>query len=244
MTPPPGPPVWPADDRPPCRALSGASTWRERRHHHRPHRRRTANNPRSVAATDGSSFWVDGAAGGIRFATLGASTSTQLSTTLTNLRQVEIFGGQLFVSTSSGSAVRIGTVGSGLPATAGQTIMNLPSFPTSGSPYAFYLADLDAGTSGLDTLYVADDGAGLQKYSLLAGNWTANGTIGTAADLYRGITAVASGSTVTIFAVRGAGQLVTLVDSSGYNGAFAGTPSLLATAGTNTAFRGLAFAPQ
>ncbi len=204
----------------------------------------SGNNPRSVAASDGSSFWVDGAAGGIRFATLGASTSTQLSTTLTNLRQAEIFGGQLFVSTSSGSALRIGTVGSGLPTTAGQSITTLPSFPTAGSPYAFYLADLDAGTAGLDTLYVADDGAGLQKYSLVAGSWAANGTIGTAADLYRGLTAVASGNTVTIFAVRGGSQLVTLVDTSGYNGAFAGTPSLLATAGTNTAFRGLAFAPQ
>ncbi|MES1164157.1 MAG: hypothetical protein ABUR63_00250, partial [Verrucomicrobiota bacterium] len=204
----------------------------------------TGNNPRSVATTDGSNLWVDGAAGGIRFATLGASTSTQLSTTLTNLRQAEIFGGQLFVSTSSGSAVRIGTVGSGLPTTAGQTITNLPSFPTGGSPYAFFLADLDAGTAGLDTLYVADDAAGLQKYSLVAGSWTLNGTVGTAADTYRGITAVASGNTVTIFAVRAASQLVTLVDSTGYNGAFAGTPSLLATAGTNTAFRGLAFAPQ
>ena len=148
------------------------------------------------------------------------------------------------MSTSSGSAIRIGTVGSGLPITAGQTITNLPDFPTSGSPYAFYLADLDPGTAGLDTLYVADDGAGLQKYTLIAGNWTANGTVGTAADTYRGITAVASGNTVTIFAVRGASQLVTLVDSSGYNGAFAGSPSVLATAGTNTAFRGLAFAPQ
>jgi hypothetical protein len=37
--------------------------------------------------------------------------------------------------------------------------------------------------------------------------------------------------------------LVSLVDASGYNGAFAGTPTLLASSAANTAFRGVAFAP-
>ena len=38
-------------------------------------------------------------------------------------------------------------------------------------------------------------------------------------------------------------MLVSLVDASGYNGAFAGTPTVLATAAANTAFRGVALAP-
>jgi hypothetical protein len=211
----------------------------------------SGNNPRSAASTDGISFWITGGAGGVRYTTLGSATSVQLSTTVTNLRQIGIFGSQLFVDDASGSAVRLGAVGSGLPTTAGQTIANLPGFPTStGSPYGFYFADLDAGTPGLDTLYVTDDGAGLQKYSLVGGTWTLNGTVGTGADAYRGLTAVASGGTVTLYAVRGGGsgaagggQLVTLVDASGYNGAFAGTPALLATAAANTSFRGVALAP-
>jgi hypothetical protein len=211
------------------------------------------NNPRGVASVDGTSFWVTGAAGGERFATLGATTSTQLSTTVVNLRQTGIFGGQLFVTTSSGSAVRLGTVGSGLPTTAGQTITNLPAFETSGSPYAFFFADLD-GTPGLDTVYVVDDTAsapgGLSKYSLVAGSWIGNGTVGTPADSYRGVTGVVSGSTVTLFTTRkggsgatGGGEFAMIVDSSGYNQAIAGTPSLLAMAATNTAFRGVALAP-
>src|SRR5262249_41627979 len=53
----------------------------------------TGNNIRSVASTDGVDIWVTGAGGGIRFTTLGASTSTQFSTTVTNLRQVDIFDG-------------------------------------------------------------------------------------------------------------------------------------------------------
>src|SRR5262249_44701742 len=79
-------------------------------------------NPRSAASTNGTDLWVAGSTGGVRSTTLGSTTSTQISTTVTNLRQVNVFGGQLDVSTSSGSAVRLGTVGSGLPTTSGQTI--------------------------------------------------------------------------------------------------------------------------
>jgi hypothetical protein len=214
----------------------------------------SGNNPRSVASSDGTQIWFAGAAGGVRFLTLGntSATTTQLSTTVTNLRQVGIFGGQLFVSDSSGSAVRLGSVGVGLPTTAGQTITNIPGFPAStGSPYAFYFADLDASVPGLDVLYVADDGVGLIKYSLVSGSWVNKGTVGTAADAYRGVTALVNAGSVTLYATRkggsaaaGGGELVSLVDASGYNGAFAATPTLLVTAAANTAFRGVALAPS
>jgi hypothetical protein len=208
------------------------------------------NNPRSASSTNGSDLWFTGAAGGIRYTTLGSTTSTQLSTTVVNLRQGNIFAGQLFVSTSSGSAVRLGSVGTGTPTTAGQTITNLPGFPTAGSPYAFFFADLD-GTPGLDTVYVAsDDASALTKFSLVAGSWVASGTVGVTADAYRGVTGVVSGSSVTLYATRkggsgatGGGELVALVDASGYQGSLAGTPTLLVTAAANTAFRGVALAP-
>ncbi len=212
----------------------------------------TGNNPRSAASSDGINLWLTGGAGGIRFATLGGSSSVQLSTTVVNLRQVNLFGGQLFVSDSSGSAVRLGTVGSGSPTTSGQIISNLPGIPaTTGSPYGFFLADLDASTPGVDVVYVADDSAGLIKYSLVGGTWTVNGTLGTAADAYRGLTGVVSGSSVTLYATRrggttatGGGELVQIVDAAGFNGALSAAPALLATAAANTAFRGVALAPQ
>src|SRR5262245_7853707 len=214
------------------------------------------NNPRSVVSTNGTDIWVDGAAGGIRYTTLGATTSTQLSSTVTNLRQTNIFAGQLYVSDASGTAVRLGTVGTGLPTTSGQTITNLPGFPTStGSPYAFFFADLSAAVSGVDTLYVADDSSGaaggIFKYSLDNGVWTLHGQAGSGADAYRGLTGVVSGTTVTLYATgnggsgaTGGGKLVTLTDTTGYDGTLAGAPTVLATAPTNEAFRGVAFAPQ
>lgn len=211
------------------------------------------NNPRSGTSADGTAFWVTGGAGGVRYvAAVGNSTSTQLSTGSTNLRIVNIFSGQLYASTGSGS-LRVTTVGTGLPTTAGQTITNLPGVQSTGtSPYGYFFADLDAGVAGNDVLYVAyDDANGLTKYSLVGGTWTSNGIVGIAADAYRGLTGSVSGTTVTLYATRkggstatGGGELVSLVDASGYNGAFAGTPTLLATAAANTAFRGITFAPN
>ncbi len=210
------------------------------------------NNPRGVASTNGTQFWITGGASGIRSTTLGSTTSVQLSTTVTNLRQVSLFSSQLYVSDSSGSTSRLGTVGVGLPTTSGQTITSLPGLPTStGSVYAFFMADLDAGTPGLDTLYATDDGIGLIKYSLVGTTWVTNGTVGSSSDAYRGVTGVVNGTTVSLYATRkggsgatGGGEFVSLVDSSGYNATFSATPAVLATAAPNTAFRGVAFAPQ
>jgi len=202
----------------------------------------TGNNARSAASADGINFYFTGGAGGVRFATLGSTTSVQLSTSPTNLRQAGIFGGQLYASTGSGSTVRLGTVGTGTPTTPGQTISNIPGFPLTGSPYAYFFADLD-GTVGVDTLYVADDAAGIQKYVLIGGAWTARGTSGVAADGYRGLTGVVDGGTVNLYATT-ASKLVGLSDASGFGGPLSAAPTTLVTAPTNTAFRGVAISPR
>jgi hypothetical protein len=210
----------------------------------------SGGSPRAVASPDGVNLWLAGGAGGARYATFGGTTSVQLSTSVTNLRAAEIFGGQLYVSSMSG-AFRLSSISTGLPTTAGQTITNLPGFSTStGSPYAFFFADLD-GSAGVDTVYVADDSSGVTKYSLVSGSWsTSNGTVGSGSDAYRGITGVVANGTVTLYLVRkggtsatGGGELATISDASGFGGAFSGTPTLLATAATGTSFRGVALAP-
>ncbi len=206
----------------------------------------SANNIRSGTTVDGTQLWLSGANTGVVTAALGASASSGVvSATTANLRQLNIFGLplQLYAGTGSGSAFRIGPVGTGLPTTTGNVINNLPGFATSGSPYGYFFADLD-GIAGLDTLYVADDSVGLTKYSLVSGNWVSTGTIGTGSDTYRGVTGIVSGTTVMLYTVRLAGELDTIVDSAGYNGALAGVPTKLAAAGTNMAFRGVALAPQ
>ncbi|MCX6853346.1 MAG: hypothetical protein NTV80_00410, partial [Verrucomicrobia bacterium] len=214
----------------------------------------SGSNFRGVCSLDGSQFWTAGNGSGVRFTTeLGAATSTQLSSTNTNLRQPGIFGNQLYVS-SGNNAVRLGSVGAGLPQLTGQIISSLPGHPTSNiNPSAFVILDLDATISGVDTLYAADDGSsgGLMKYSFDGSTWTARGTAGAGADAYRGLTATVTGASVTLYATRkgggssiGGGELVRLVDSSGRTGTLSGTPTWLATAAANTAFRGVALAPN
>lgn len=219
----------------------------------------SANNVRSAVSLDGSAFWSVGGASGVRYATLGATTSAQVSSTVSptpvNFRQLTISGGQLYVSTASGSAVRIATVGAGTPTTADQVVTALPGIPTTTGPNSFVFFDLSVSVPGVDTLYVADDGASspapaLAKFSLVGGTWVSNGSAGLATDSYRGLAASVSAGTVTLWATRrggssgtGGGEFVTISDASGYNGAFSGTPTLLATAGPNTAFRGVALAP-
>ncbi len=222
----------------------------------------SGNNPRSATSFDGSTFWVAGAAGGVRYVSgLGATTTTDLTSTATsgsfgNVRQVSIFNSQVYASSGSGTNTFKGveTVGSGLPTSGAQAVTRLSGLTdtTNPSTYAFFLADLTNTVPGYDTLYVADDGTGaLTKFSLVSGSWTSNGTVGTTSDSYRGLTATVSGTTVTLYATRkggsgttGGGELVSLTDASGYNGAFSGTPTLLATASANTAFRGVALAPS
>lgn len=206
----------------------------------------SAGNPRSVVSTDGSVFWVSGGSNvGVRYATLGATTSTQIESTFPNTRYLNIFGGQLY-TTSGSSGIRIATVGTGLPTTANQTVTNLSGIPTTtGSPYGFFFADLSPSIAGYDVLYIAnDDATGLQKYSFDGTTWVSNGNIAVSV---RGLAAYVTGTDVTLFATTNtasANSIVTITDASGYNGTLTGTPVTIATAPTNTAFRGVALAPE
>lgn len=212
---------------------------------------------RSAISTNGTDIWVcgggaTGGTGGVRYAAVGATTSTQLNSTgPNNLRAISIVAGQLYMAANGGSP-RIGSVGTGCPTTSGQTVINLPGYASNATPGQFILLDLNASVSGPDVLYVADDANGLEKFSLVLGNWISNGVIGSTSDDYRGLGATVSGSTVTLYATRrGAnssaiegGELVKLVDPWGYNGTIVGTPTVLATSITDkTAFRGISAVP-
>jgi hypothetical protein len=145
----------------------------------------SGNNIRSAVADNSGNIWTGGTASaangpGVRATTLGGTTSTQLSTTVTNIRVVGIYNGQLYCTTQSGSNIGINTVGTGLPTTSGQTIALLPGInndvvnANNQSPYGFaFFND--------STLYVADDrtsaptnnGGGLIKYTKdTFGNWS------------------------------------------------------------------------
>ena len=137
----------------------------------------SARAPRSAASTNGVILDLPAARAAVRYATLAATTSTALNTTPTTLRQVNIFAGQLYTSAPSGS-FRLATVGTGTPTTQGRRSPTSQAFLQPRGALTLLLRRSVAVVSGPDTLYVADDSASaIQKYSLVGGNWTANGAL-------------------------------------------------------------------
>jgi hypothetical protein len=186
----------------------------------------------------------------------------------TNCERLGIFGGQLYTSTAK-TTNGIYRVGTGLPTTTNQVVAILNGQPGNGvsgagtgNPFHFVFLPLQNGTN-LDTLYYADDAGnndapGIYKYSLVGNSWVFNGSIpindSNPNDVGPcGLTAAlqVSGSTtsVVLYATSGGGTAVgggllfVATDTAGYNVAPAGSATTIATAGTNTAFRGIAFAP-
>jgi hypothetical protein len=208
------------------------------------------SNIRSAVSSDGVNIWTGGNAGsglgstgGPRYTTFGSTTSVRVDTTASNMRVVNIFNGQLYVSSSTGTLLGVSTVGTGLPTTAGSsTITPLPGMPTTGthSSYDFWFKDSS-------TLYVADDGSaanggGIQKWTLSAGTWSLAYTLlntGTATTAVRGLTGTVDGTgNAVLYATTGVGSSANGLISVTDTGAGA-TATTIATAATSEVFRGV-----
>lgn len=212
------------------------------------------NNPRGVASVDGSAFWVTGNAtgpAGVQYIGFGQTGSTTVLATPNNTRTSGIFAGQLYAASGSNGYVSVFAVGTGLPTATGATANLLAGLPTTGeSPYGFFFLDRDA-TPGPDTLYIADDKAptaalpgGIQKYTLAGGTWTLQSTFNAGITTgVRGLTGVVTGANVTLIATTtetSQNKVVVFVD----DGSASPTATVVATAGMNTVFRGVALTPQ
>lgn len=210
----------------------------------------SGSNIRSAFTTDGTNIWTagnggsgQGATAGVRYTTVGATTSTGLHSSVTNERVVNIQNNQLYSSSSSNTNLGINTIGTGVPTTNGQTVAELPGMPTSGthSNYDFWFKDAN-------TLYVADDGGvttggGIQKWVLSSGSWTLAYTLlnnGTTATATRGLagTIDTNGNAILFATTAGSSQnnVITVTDTGA--GSLAST---VATAAANTVYRGVEY---
>lgn len=215
-----------------------------------------SNNFRGATSDSGTRIWVVGtgspsSSAGIRFCRKGDTVSTQISTSVTNIRTVGINNSQLYISSGSGAFKAISTVGTGLPETGGQTITVLPGFPNlsgaTNDPYAFSINP--AGTIA----YLADNrskinGGGIQKWINTGGTWNLVYTLDSG--LTTGlrnlvvdwlpddpIIYVTSGEQISS---NSPGNKILKVIDSDSTSAF----QTLATAPVNTVFRGICFAPE
>ncbi|MEN9570520.1 MAG: hypothetical protein RL172_1751 [Bacteroidota bacterium] len=220
----------------------------------------SANNIRGVASTNGTDIWLAGTGttgtNGVRYTTKGAASSSFVSSTVaptvTNIRDVNIFNNQLYITTGSGAFKAISTVGTGTPADTGQivTVLNgMPNTTANGpDPYAF---DIKPGTG--DVAYVADarsksNGGGVQKWVLSAGTWSLAYTLDS--NLTTGLRNLVvdwSGNTPVIYATTGESYMKNMPGNKIVSVADADSVSaftVLATADVNYMFRGIEFAPE
>jgi hypothetical protein len=178
-------------------------------------------------------------------ATAGTQITGQSGNNPLNVRTIAIFNGQLYGATNASSFYGIFAVGAGLP-TVQSTATLLPGFPSSGSsaPVDFAILDRDASIAGVDTIYLADDrsgtGNGIQKWTFNGTTWTLAYTLNTGA--VRHLLAFETADSVLLLAVTapssGSNAIIKIVDTG--SSAVAAT---LASATTNTAFRGVALSP-
>lgn len=153
-----------------------------------------ATSIRGAATTDGSQIWTGGdnasgatPTGGTLYMNHGATTVNNISKvqslglpkTPDNIRDVGIFGDQLFNCSGSNSSVGKAAfqVGTGLPTIGSQPLTTLNTDGASTS--SFYMLDLDPAVPGPDVMYTAttvpSDGA--HKYVKSNGVWVEKGFV-------------------------------------------------------------------
>lgn len=200
---------------------------------------------RAAVTNDGTGYWFvgGGSSTGVRWtpnATQGSS--IQVAVSPGNTRVVRIFGGQLFAATATSGFFGVGSVGTGLPTTSGQTSAVLIGTESNASLYDFsiptpnvlYVADDSATTRGL-TKYVYNEGFGTWITSFQTALGLTPETVG-----LRRLCAVPVAGGHELFGVTDDGlSLVKFVDD-GVNQTFV----TLASAAPNTRLRGIDLVPN
>ncbi|MEO1148653.1 MAG: DUF4347 domain-containing protein, partial [Cyanobacteria bacterium J06638_22] len=207
------------------------------------------NRLRAVATDDGSQFWVavrDDGAGDIRVLDYGNGVSTSVLDTPADLtaKGLEIYDGQLYISTDDDGFRPLSQVGNGVPDTPA-TITLLPGANNVFNTEEFVFLDRSPLVAGVDTAYVAGF-AGIHKFSFDGNTWTKRGNFDgpPGSNEWSGLSGRVTATGVELFAVRGAEELVRVTDTAAFNANINGTQTDVQLAGANTRFRGVAFAPS
>ncbi|MFM7205586.1 MAG: hypothetical protein ACKO4T_02795, partial [Planctomycetaceae bacterium] len=190
--------------------------------------------PRSATTVDGSRYWL-ATSTGVRYVPTPIASSTSVLIDSRNSRQVNLSSNVLYATNgSTGTAAKVQSYGT-LP-TVATVPTPLVTTLTTDAMNGFALLDLDAGIPGADTMYTLSTvSSQLLKYSYNGTSWLTSGSIASSAS---NLAATNVGGTVTLYLTTGS-NLRVLTDTSGYNASINGSFTTLATAATNTAFRGV-----
>lgn len=219
----------------------------------------TGNSPaRAAIALDGGNTTYSSVLGaGIRYSTLGSSTSLQVNSTVSNARSFTIFNNRLYCANNASQIPFFNT----LPTTSGTATSG--NIVLSGIANVNQIALFDADGNGTpDILYAANDGtgladAGLHKYILESGTWVVKGFIKIAGltDGLKSVTGKAVGADIELYVTtwgnlattpKVPSQLLKIIDLDAETSVINNSdnvPTVLATAADNTIFRSVTFTP-
>jgi hypothetical protein len=202
----------------------------------------SGNNARSAVST-GSGFYYT-CDSGLFYVGNGSTSATTVLSGNVRCAGVAITAGGNSLFASSGVANVVGTtagigqIGTGMP--TGTAAASFVFAGAGTSPYQFSMLDTD-GNGVVDLAYAADSSAGLSKYVLVGGSWVSKGTI---AGGLSGVSAYISGSSVILAVTNSTGTTLSTLTDASFGGSITGLSySTVATAATNTAFRGVVAVP-
>jgi hypothetical protein len=210
---------------------------------------------RAACVLDDDSTWIAVDKGGLYQGSSGANIDNPNLNNFNNV-VVKTFGGAPWVETQKAVAGRSIPVVYELgydPSTGLYDVTLANNLTTDQYASDFYMISTNGGAS-YDILYIADEVSGTQgiinKFSLVSGNWTANGgfTNSTGID---GLFATTNGNGgVNLFYTTGGGgsqsnRIVRVTDAAGWNQNISiSSSNVLYTATGSTSLKGLTFVPQ
>ena len=184
------------------------------------------NNIRGGTSDGNGNYWGAGTGSSSSGGTVYMGTGTPAQLTSANSLVIQDIAGNLFYSSKANTG-----------------IYEIPGTPTSGTVTPSLLIS-DSNPSGfafnssMTIAYVANTSGGIDRFDLVDGTWTLQYNLGSGTAM-NGLVADFSGTDPLIYATTEDGtQLVEITDTGSGS-----TADLLATAGSNEAFRGLEFAP-
>ncbi len=197
----------------------------------------TSGNQTRSATSLNNTAWFIADQGGVY------SNGTSTASPAANIRAIRSFGGTVYTVSTATTAV-VSTV----TAATGGAITGLPGLAADATAQDFYMISSGSNGAAFDVLYVLTT-AGVKKYSLVTGAWTANGSY--AAVTGFGLAAARSGGGADLYVSTGSGataanNVVKLTDTTGFNAAISVTTAnnvTLYTAPAGTTVKGVAFAP-
>jgi hypothetical protein len=205
---------------------------------------------RSATTVDGSTFYTSASSGFVRYIASPSGSSTSVLIDGRNSRQLILSGNVLYAANGS-TAIAAKVQHYGTLPTGTTTATPIVTLTTADAVNGFMLFDLNpsvgADPAGNDTVYALSTVANqLVKWTYDGSSWISSGSLAlgsTPANAAQNLTGFFDGTAVNLF-LTSPTTLSTLADLSGYSGTVAGSFTSLATAGANTAFRGISVVPE